>query len=263
MKKVMIVLLTVALTASLFVGCGKKEDKLNSLDSVKKSGKLLIGLEDSYPPMEFRNSKNDLVGFDIELGNEIAKKLGVKAEYVTTDFNGIILALNASKFDTILSGMSITDKRKEAIDFSTPYVTGGQIIAVKSGDTSINSIDDLKDKIVGCQLGSIGDTTASATKGLKEVKKYDKIAEALQELSSGRVNAVIMDAQVGGYYTTQKSGEYKILNKLVSEEPMGMGFKKGDNELKDATDKAILELKNDGTLTKLSIKWFGFDAYKK
>lgn len=263
MKKVFITLLTMILVASLFIGCGKKEDKLNSLDTVKKSGKLLIGLEDSYPPMEFRNSKNDLVGFDIDLGNELAKKLGVKAEYVTTDFNGIILALNASKFDTILSGMSITDKRKEAIDFSTPYVTGGQIIAVKSGDTAINSVDDLKGKVVGCQLGSIGDTTASAMTDLKEVKKYDKITEALQELSSGRVAAVIMDAQVGGYYTTQTKGEYKILNKLISEEPMGIGFKKGDKELEDVIDKAILELKSDGTLTKLSIKWFGFDAYKK
>ena len=263
MKRVVISLLLLALTASLFVGCGKKSDNLNSLESVKKSGKLLIGLEDSYPPMEFRNSKNDLVGFDIELGNEIAKKLGVKSEYVTTDFNGIILALNASRFNIILSGMSITDKRKAAIDFSVPYVTGGQIIAVKSGDSSITSVDNLKGKIVGTQLGSIGDTTASAMKDLKEVKKYDKIAEALQELSSGRVNAVIMDAQVGGYYTTQKPGEYKILNKYVSEEPMGIGFTKGDKELKVAIDKAILELKSDGTLTKLSIKWFGFNAYKK
>jgi len=263
MKKTLIILLTLTLTASLFVGCGANKDKLNSLESVKKSGKLLIGLEDSYPPMEFRDSKNNLVGFDIALGNEVAKKLGVKAEYVTTDFNGIILALNSSRFDLILSGMSITDKRKEAIDFSTPYVTGGQIIAVKSGDTSIKGVDDLKDKIIGCQLGSIGDTTTSTMKGLKEVKKYDKIAQALQELSSGRVNAVIMDAQVGGYYTTQKTGEYTILNKLISEEPMGIGLKKGDKELKEATDKAILELKKDGTLSKLSIKWFGFDAYKK
>ena len=263
MKKVVISLLLIALTSSLFVGCGKSSDKLNSLENVKKSGKLLIGLEDSYPPMEFRNSKNDLVGFDIDLGNEVAKKLGVKAEYVATDFNGIILALNASRFNLILSGMSITDTRKRAIDFSVPYVTGGQIIAVKIGDTSIKSVDDLKGKIVGTQLGSIGDTTASTMKDLKEVKKYDKIAEGLQELSSGRVNAVIMDAQVGGYYTTQKKGQYKILTKLISEEPMGVGFKKGEKELKDAIDKAILELKNNGTLTKLSIKWFGFDAYKK
>lgn len=263
MKKTFVLLLTLTLTASLFAGCGTSKENLNSLASVKKSGKLLIGLEDSYPPMEFRDSKNNLVGFDIDLGNDVAKKLGVKAEYVMTDFNGIILALNASKFDMIVAAMSITDKRKEAIDFSVPYVTGGQIIAVKSGDTSIKSEEDLKGKVVGCQLGSIGDTTSSAMKGLKEVIKYDKIAQALQELSSGRVNAVVMDAQVGGYYTTKKPGEYTILSKLISEEPIGIGLKKGDNELKNATDKAILELQKDGTLTKLSIKWFGFDAYKK
>jgi len=263
MKKIIVGILTAAIAASLFAGCGKKEESLNSLDSVKKAGKLVIGLEDSYPPMEFRNAKNELMGFDIELGDEVAKKLGVKAEYVNTDFNGIILALNASKFDMILSGMSITDKRKEAIDFSEPYVMGGQVIAIKKGNAAITKAEDLKGKVVACQLGSIGDNVASAMKELKDVKKYDKITEAFQELSAGRVDAVIMDAQVGGYYTTQKPGEYEVLNKVISEEPMGMGFKKSDKELKAAVDKAIDELKKDGTLSKLSVKWFGFDAYKK
>lgn len=262
MKKLGYLIMALVLIVSM-VGCGKKSEATNSLDKVKKEGKILIGLEDSYPPMEFRNEKNELIGFDIELANELAKKLGVKAEFVITDFNGIILALNASKFDAIISGMSITDKRKEAIDFSEPYVMGGQVIAVKKGNTSIKSANDLKGKTLACQLGSIGDKTATEMKDLKEVKRYDKITEAFQEVSSGRVDAVIMDAQVGGYYTTQKPGEYEILPGLVSEEPMGIGFKKGDKELKEAIDKALKELKDEGVLSKLSVKWFGFDAYKK
>ena len=263
MKKFMSIILTVTMAGALLVGCGQKQEKLNSLEAVQKSGKLTIGLDDSYPPMEFRDSKNDLIGFDVDLGNEIGKKLGVKTEYTTTDFNGILLALTSSKFNIILSGMSITDKRKESIDFSDTYVMGGQVVAIKKGDTSIKSLEDLKGKVVACQLGSTGDTAATAMIGLKEVKRYDKITEAFQELSVERVDAVIMDAQVGGYYVAKKPGEYDVLKDVISEEPMGIGFKKEDKELRAAVQKALDELKADGTLSKLSQKWFGFDAYTK
>ena len=263
MKKFMSIILTVTMAGALLVGCGQKQEKLNSLEAVQKAGKLTIGLDDSYPPMEFRDSKNDLVGFDVDLGNEIGKKLGVKTEYTTTDFNGILLALTSSKFNIILSGMSITDKRKESIDFSDTYVMGGQVVAIRKGDASIKKLEDLKGKVVACQLGSTGDSAATAMKGLKEVKKYDKITEAFQELSAERVDAVIMDAQVGGYYVAKKPGEYEVLKGVISEEPMGIGFKKEDKELKAAIQKALDELKADGTLSKLSQKWFGFDAYKK
>jgi polar amino acid transport system substrate-binding protein len=263
MKKILSIAITVTLVGALLVGCGQKQEKLNSLQAVKKSGKLTIGLDDSYPPMEFRDSKNNLVGFDVDLGNEIGKKLGVKAEYTSTDFNGILLALGSSKFNVILSAMSITDERKKSIDFSDTYLMGGQVVAIKHGNKAIKNVADLKGKIVACQLGSTGDTAASAIKGVKEVKKYDKITEAFQELTTGRVDAVIMDAQVGGYYVSKKPGEYEVLKDRISEEPMGIGFKKQDKELRAAIQKALNELKADGTLSKLSQKWFGFDAYKK
>ncbi|MBU3144321.1 ABC transporter substrate-binding protein [Clostridium sp. CF012] len=263
MKKFMSIVLTVTMAGSLLVGCGQKQEKLNSLQAVQKAGILTIGTDDSYPPMEFRDSKNNLVGFDVDLANEIGKKLGVKIEYTTTDFNGILLALNSSRFNIILAALSITDKRKESIDFSDSYLMGGQVIAIKQGNTSIKNLEDLKGKIVACQLGSTGDAAATAIKGLKEIKKYDKITEAFQELSSKRVDAVVMDAQVGGYYVSKKPGEFVVLKDRISEEPIGIGFNKEDKELKVAVQKALNELKSDGTLSKLSQKWFGFDAYKK
>ena len=263
MKKIMSIVLTVTMAGALLVGCGQKQEKLNSLQAVQKAGKLTIGTDDSYPPMEFRDSKNNLVGFDVDLANEIGKKLGVKIEHTTTDFNGILLALNASRFDIIIAALSITDKRKESIDFSDSYLMGGQVIAIKQGNTTIKKLGDLKGKVVACQLGSTGDTATTAIKGLKEIKKYDKITEAFQELSSGRVDAVVMDAQVGGYYVAKKQGEYEVLKDRISEEPIGIGFKKEDKELKAAIQKAINELKADGALSKLSQTWFGFDAYKK
>ncbi|MGH4052976.1 MAG: ABC transporter substrate-binding protein [Clostridium sp.] len=262
MKKFISIILTITMSGVLLVGCGQKQNG-NSLEAVQKAGKLTIGLDDSYPPMEFRDEKNELVGFDIDLGNEVAKKLGVKAEYISTDFNGIVLALTASKFNIILSAMSITDERKKVIDFSDSYVMGGQVAAIKKGNVKVKSLDDLQGKIVSCQLGSTGDKAATAMKGLKEVKRYDKITEAFQELSIGRVDAVIMDAQVGGYYVAKKPGEYEVLTEKISEEPIGIGFKKDDKELNEAVQKAVDELKADGTLSKMSLEWFGFDAYKE
>ncbi len=263
MKKTLLLVSSVILSIALLGGCGKTDKKLNSLEKIKEAGKITVGLDDSYPPMEFRDKENKLVGFDIDLGNEIGKKLGVKTEYTTTDFNGILLALNSGKFDVIISGLSITDKRKEAIDFSEPYVMGGQVIATNKNNNTINKLSDLKDKTIGCQLGSTGDKAATEVKGLKEIKRYDKITEAFHELLAGRIDAVIMDAQVGGYYISKEKDKYKVLEETVSKEPMGIGFKKEDKELKEAVQKALNELKEDGTLSKLSIKWFGFDAYKK
>jgi len=263
MKKFMTIVLTGIMASTLLVGCGQKQEKLNSLATVQKAGKLTVGLDDSYPPMEFRDSNDKLVGFDIDFGDAVGKKIGVKTEYITNDFNGMVLALGSSKFNVIISAMSITDDRKKSINFSDSYVMGGQVAIIKEGNTKINKIDDLKGKIVACQLGSTGDTAATAMKGLKEVKRYDKITDAYQDLSIGRVDAVVLDAQVGQYYVAKKPGQYKVLDEQISKEPIGIGFKKQDVELQVAVQKAINELKADGTLSKLSQKWFGFDAYKK
>ena len=267
MKKISVLILTAVMAVSLFAGCGKTgtssdTQKKDSLQRVKSSGKLIIGLDDSYPPMEFRDEKNNLVGFDIDLGNELAKKLGVQVEFTTTDFNGILLALKSSKFDAILSALSITEKRKQEIDFAGPYIDGGQIIVVKKGNDKINSQTDLKGKTVGAQLGSTGEQAALKVQGTKEVKRYDKVTEAFHDLAIGRIDALIVDGQVGGYYTKKDSAEYKILTEKLTKEPEGIGIKKEDKELKDALQKALDELKADGTLSKLSMKWFGYDIYK-
>lgn len=272
LKKVLVLALSTIMISAVFAGCGNsssnkgsESSKANTLDSVKKAGVLKIGLEDSFPPMEFRDNKNQVKGFDVDMATEIGKKLGVKTQIVSTDFNGIILALKSGKFDAIISGMSITDERKKQIDFSEPYVMSGQIIVAKSSNAAINKSADLKGKTVGVELGTTGEKSAGKLSGLKEVKKYDKATEALQDLLTGRLDAVIIDEPVGRYYVSSqdKKGQYKVLNEKLTSEPMGIGFKKGDKEFEAAVQKAVNDLKKDGTLSKLSIKWFGTDVYKK
>lgn len=266
MKKVLSLVLIIIIMTTMFVGCKSKEEEtvnLNSLEKVKEAGVLRVGLDDSFPPMEYRDEENNLVGFDIDLANEIGEKLGVEVEFIPTEWNGILLALMSDKFDTIISTLSITEERKKSIDYSEPYIMEGIIAVTKSGNEDIKTIEDLKGKIVACQLGSTSESALNKLEGFKEVRKYSKVTEGFQDLEIGRIDAFVVDEIVGRYYISKKPDDFFIVPEKLQEEPVGMGFRKGDNELKDAIQKAYDELLEEGVLSELSIKWFGTDIYKK
>ncbi|KGK87246.1 ABC transporter substrate-binding protein [Clostridium sp. HMP27] len=262
-RKILSLVLSMVVAGAIFAGCGKTEEKkaANALESVKTQKKLRIGLEDTYPPLEFRDSKNELVGFDIDLSKEIAKKLGVEADFILTEFGGLTMALNAGKFDVGISAISITEKRAKEVDFSEPYVKGGQVIVVKKGTTDIKSVNDLKGKVVGTQLGTTGEEAAKKVEGIKEIKTYDKATQPFHDLEIGRLSAVVVDEFVGRYYLSKEKDKFEVAV-VLDQEPIGIAFKKGEKELQEAVQKAVNELKADGTMSKLSEKWFGEDIYK-
>lgn len=262
MKKVLTISLLTIIVLITVAGCSKKETNLSTLEGIKKEGVIRFGTDDSFPPMEYRDEKNNLVGFDVDLADAIAGKLGVKAEFTTTDFSGIIEALKAKKFDAILATLSITDERKEKILFSEPYVMEGQIVAVKAGNDTIAKPADLTGKIVAAQLGSTSEQAANKLEGFKEYKAYNKVTEAFHDLEIGRIDAVVVDELVGRYYISKSPEDYKVLDEKLSDEPVGIGFRKEDTELKEAVQKAFDDLKADGTLSQISTKWFGTDVYK-
>jgi ABC-type amino acid transport/signal transduction systems, periplasmic component/domain len=263
------------LSVSVFAGCGQSaseskstsssntSSKENSLERVKKAGKIVIGIDDTYPPMEFKDKDNKLVGYDIDMANEIAKKLGVKVEFVPTAWDGIFMALQSKKFDVIHSTVSITDERKKTMIFTEPYIYGGNAIFVKADNTTVNSQDDFKDKIIGCQVGTTAQDVLSKMSGMKEVKKYNGMTEAFLDLKNGRIDAVVSDPQVGDYYIASQKDKFKKIKSLLNQEPIGAAFRKDDTDLRDGYQKAMDELKKDGTLSKLSEKWFGYDIYKE
>ncbi|WP_125154351.1 ABC transporter substrate-binding protein [Clostridium rectalis] len=264
MNKILSLVLTGVIVCTLFAGCGNKKDEkaANGLIRVKNTKTLKIGLEDTYPPMEFRDSKNELVGFDIDLSKEVAKKLGVEVEFVITEFGGLTMALNAKKFDIGISAISVDKDRAKEVQFSEPYAKGGQVIVVKNDNKDIKKLEDLSGKTVGCQLGTTGEKAAKKAKGIKDLKTYDKATEPFHDLEIGRLNAVVVDEFVGRYYLSKQMGKFKIAATL-EQEPIAAIFKKDDKELKDEVQKIIDELKKDKTMSKLSVKWFGEDIYKK
>lgn len=268
MKKILALLLSTLVVGSIFVGCGKNDNKekddkknVNVLQKIKDNKVIKVGLEDTYPPMEFRNEKNELIGFDIDLCDEIGKRLEVKVEYVMTEFGGLMMSLNSNKIDMSASAISITEERKKEAEFTKSYVDSGQALVVKKGNTSIKDEKDLKGKIVGAQLGTTGEIAAKKIEGVKEVKAYDKVPQVFQDLEIGRIDAVIVDEFVGRYYLSKQKDKSGVI-KSLEQEPIGIAFKKGEKELQEEVQKIIDEMIKDGTMSKISEKWFGADIYK-
>lgn len=254
LSAVMALLLAMVFT---FSACGSKVEPWD--------GKVLrVGIDNTYPPMEYKDESGKNVGFDIELANAIAEKLGVKVEFVPTGWAAIFTALSTDKFDCIISSLSITDDRKKTIEFTRPYISNSQVIVVKADNTTIGSEKDLKDKVVGVQLGTTSEESCkefTKTTPFKDFKKYDGMTEVLSDLKIGRVEAVVTDLVVAKYFVAMdKSKSYKIVNTTLPSEPIGVGTNKEVNkELASKIDKVIEGMMADGSLKKISEKWFGED----
>jgi len=206
MKKNLFIFLVMTLLAFVFTGSAFAAD--DSWERVKKAGKLTIGIDDAFPPMEFRNEKNELVGFDIDASRELGKRLGITIEHIPTVWDTVILSLKSKKFDIVWSGMSVTAEREKEIAFTKPYIMEKQVVVVKAGNKKITGLKDLGgDTIVGVQLGSTSEEAlAKLNKKFKEIKKYDKNTDAFMDLKIGRIDALAVDELVGRYYLSQKPG---------------------------------------------------------
>ncbi|NLG86148.1 MAG: amino acid ABC transporter substrate-binding protein [Firmicutes bacterium] len=228
-------------------------------ERIQKDGKMVVGLDDTFAPFGFRNDKNELVGFDIDLGEALAKRLGIKIEWQPAEWSGVVMSLKTGKFDAIWSGMSITPEREAEVNFTTPYIGSAQVIVVLSDNTEIKGKDDLAGKVIGTQLGSTGEVACKKLQGLKELKTYDVYTEALNDLKTGRLNAVVTDDITARYYFQQQPGTFKILDDILSYEPMGIAIRKEDATLLDVLNKEIQSMIEDGTYKAISEKWFGED----
>lgn len=262
-KKIALLIGAVLIAGSLFSGCGSKKNLNTSTDSaqvIKEKGKFIVGLDDSFPPMGFRDEKGEIVGFDIDLAKEAAERMGVEVEFKPIDWDGVILSLYNKDIDVIWNGLTITEERKGKIGFTKAYLKNKQIIVTTSG-SNIDKKSQLEGKIVGVQMGSSSDEALNKDKetaeSLKEIKKYPNNTDALLDLKSGRIDAVVLDEIVGRYYTSKKEGEYKILKDNFGGEEYGVGYRKEDESFGQALDKILDEMKEDGTADEISKEWFG------
>ncbi|WP_445667832.1 amino acid ABC transporter substrate-binding protein [Paenibacillus sp. FSL H8-0122] len=224
-----------------------------------KDGKLVIGIDDKFAPMGFRDDNNELVGFDIDYAKAAAKKMGKEVTFQPIDWSAKESELNSGRIDMIWNGYTITDERKEKVLFTKPYLENSQVLVVLAG-SSLAALKDLAGTEVGLQsLSSAADALdASPIKAeLKDVTEYPDNVLALTDLKSGRLDGVVIDEVVARYYIAKEPDTYKLMEESLAPEQYGIGIKKGNDELLKELQKALDELNSDGTAAEISTKWFG------
>lgn len=245
--------LLVALTATVFAAD-------SSWNRVKAAGKLVIGLDDAFPPMGYRDANGKLIGFDVDAAETVGKRLGITIEWQPTAWDGVIHSLNAKKFDCIWNGMTITPERAKEVAFTKPYVMDGQVAIVRFTEKRFKGIKDLKNVKVGAQKGS---SALSAVKKLPtaptELKEYEDNPKALLDLEAGRIDVVVIDNVTGRDFIAKRPGQFKILPGFISKEPFGVAFRKEDKALRAKVQKTLDQMVKDGTMAKISRKWFAED----
>lgn len=265
MKKRLSLLLAALAAATLLTACGKKREAPAAVAPVAAQT-IVIGLDDNFPPMGFRDDKGELVGFDIDLAREAGKRIGAEVSFKPIDWNAKEAELNGKRVDVLWNGLTITEERKANILFTTPYLENHQIIVVTE-KSPIKTKAQLAGKVVGVQDGSSAveaiEKDAAAAKAIKELKKFGDNVTALMDLSAGRLDALVVDEVVGRYYTAKKPGEYRVLEENFGTEDYGVGTRKDDTELMAKLQKAMDEMKADGAAATISTKWFGKDIVKK
>jgi ABC-type amino acid transport substrate-binding protein len=279
MKKALVMMFIIFLMASI-TACGAKSDsaqgttqapagtakpeatqdaKNDTLAKIKKDGKMVIGTTGNFRPYTYMDSSNQLVGYDIEWGNMIAKELGVKAEFVTGQFAGLIPGLIANKFDVVMSGANITEERKQSIDFSASYSQDGAVAVIKKGSNVIKDITEIKDKVVGVNAGSAFEAAVKRIGGYKDLKTYPGAAESFADLVAGRIDVVAIGVvSAGEYMKNSPSGkDIEMVGKTFEVKDVGVMMRKNDDALKKEIDKIIEMKKKDGTYNKLTQQYFG------
>lgn len=273
MKKIFAAFLAAASMATLFAGCQTQdgdgmestdtavagEDK--SLDSIKEKGKFILGLDDSFPPMGFRDENNEIVGFDIDLAKEVTSRMGVELVVQPISWDSKEMELNSGNIDCIWNGMSINDDRKAAMNLSEAYLRNDMVFVVLDS-SAYNSQADLAGKNVAVQNGSSAQEIleGSEFKGQAgSIIGYDDNVTAFMDLDANGVDAVFLDSVVANYFITSKNKPYRILSDVLYEEEYAIGFRKNDQALRDEVQKILSEMKADGKVGEISTKWFGSD----
>ncbi len=252
------IVLVVAL-GLLLTGCGEKEG--DALQRVKDAGEISFAMSGGYPPFNYYNEKDELVGFDVDVCKEVAKRLGVEFKPVTTDWSGIIEGLRSGAYDGILGSMAVTEKRLKVVDFSVPYYYSGAQLVVKKG-SGFTSPSDLEGKVIGVVTGTTFENDAEEL-GAGEVKLYKDDNQTLLELDNDMVDAVITDRVVGVNAVNKGTFSVELLGNPLRSEDIAVAIRKGDDSLKAEIDKILEEMHQDGTLTEFSENWLSTDITKK
>jgi polar amino acid transport system substrate-binding protein len=231
------------------VSCAKKEP-----------AKITIATDATWPPMEMVDTNKNIVGFDIDLMNAAAKAGGFTVEFKNTAWDGIFAGLENGKYDAVMSSVTITDERKNTMDFSIPYINAGQILVVKTETEGVTKLEDLKGKTVGAQIGTTGAFEIDKVKAASNIteKTYDEIGLAFADLANGRIAAVVCDNPTAAQYALQNDtykGKLKIVGDRFTEEFYGVAVKKGNTKVLDVINAGLKKVLDSGANKAIEAQW--------
>ena len=265
MKKIFLPLL---LMIFLISGCGGGKQDSQQTNNINAKKIITIGLDDEYAPFGFRDENGQLIGFDIDMAKEVAKRMGVKFEFKPIDWNNKEIELNSGHIDIIWNGLDITPERQRHILYSKPYMDNRQVLLVKLGDdTKFYSEYDLEGKTVGTQAGSNSETYIEQNKklkdGFKSFKTYPTFKQAFADLREEQVQVLIVDELAARYEMNKIPKQFEVIELTIGPvTEIGIGFRKNDTELRDSIQKVFDAMVKDGTAKKMSEKWFQADLVK-
>lgn len=256
MKRSVTIIMTIVSIFFLLTACSKPKE----IDDT-----LVIGIDDKFAPMGFRDENNEIVGFDIDLATAAAKKMGKTATFQPIDWKTKETELSSGRIDLIWNGYTITDERKEKVLFTKPYLKNAQVV-VTLANSNLTKIKDLSGKNVGLQslssaADALNDNPIKST--IQTVTEFSDNVLALSDLKIGRVDAVVIDEVVINYYMSKEKGTFKTLDEALAPEEYGVGVKKGNEALLEELQKTLDEMNEDGTSSEISKKWFGKDNVLK
>ncbi len=235
----------------------------DSWSKVEARGELILGLDDSFPPMGFRDENNEIVGFDIDLAEAVCEYLGITLTKKPIEWSTMTMSINTGEIDVAWNGTSITPERLEAIDFTDPYTNSTPII-VTLADSELATKDDLAGATVGIQAESSAlesvEKEPEVVESFAELRQYSTYVEAMTDLEIGRIDAVIIDSVAFyGDFQPNNPDAYKVLEGEFTPEQYAVGVKKGADALREKLNEALQAVKDSGKATEISMKWFGED----
>lgn len=263
LRKISMLLAMIMVLSVLMMACaGKATEESDSLQRVLDAGKLTVVGSGGYPPFNYFDADGNVVGFDVDVGREIATRLGVELDYVTSDWDGLIEGLRNKRYDGILGSMAITDERLEVVSFTTPYYYSGAQLVVRT-DSGITDPSEMAGKIIGVTTGTnfVGDAEALNA----EVSTYQDDNATLMELINGRIDGVITDRLVAVKAMSEMSGgdSLTLSGNILRLESMGIAINQEDDTLLAKINEILAEMRDDGTLAEISDNWFGADITVK
>ncbi len=278
-KKLIIVLavITMLATCVLLTGCGGGSEDEGTAPSaeasadagtggwayIEENGKMIVGLDDTFAPMGFRDENNELVGFDIDLAKAVGEELGIEIEFKPIDWDAKEAELSSKKIDCIWNGMSATPERQESMSLSNKYLNNKIVIMSLNPDVNVKSVDELKDLNIGTQEASAALEAMQADENWDsfgdKVREYGTYDEAIMDMQTGRLDCIVIDLVAGEYKNANIDEELYVSDFDFGDDFYAIGFRKGDDDVAQKVNDALQKLIDDGTAAEISQKWFGKD----